>query len=854
MERLLDYFEPKNYQLTLNINKQTERIRGKVLIIGTPKSNTIKLHAKNLKISSVTIDDEKVPFVYEDEIVEIDLKSPFEEPVSQRGEREATEPRNDGREGEFRKRKTQVNLNIAFSLDINRNMEGAYLSTYRHNGKEQKLVTTQFESHYARQCFPCIDEPEAKATFDLKIISHDPDDTIISNMPAKREEIREVPTFNLEAETLDTKNTNKQKIVEFETTPRMSTYLLAFCVGHFQKKSTKTKNGIEITTYSALNQSKDLLDFPNQIAKEALDYYDDLFGIPYPLPKLDQIAIPDFESGAMENWGLVTYRESCLLAGPKTSQSTKEYIATVITHELSHQWFGNLVTMKWWDDLWLNESFASVMQYLSVNDLHPDWHIMEDFFTGDCYVALKRDSLPGVQAVKQPVNNPEEIATLFDGAIVYAKGAHLIFMLMRLMDRDKFFKGIKAYFKQHKYGNTTGDDLWAALQPHADFDVKDFMHAWISQSGYPVITPKSHSKDLSEKLSESEFTQKRFLITGETDKTTWPLPEITDDMSGHYLINLSDSQFDAKITNFTKLDLEQRLRLLIDRELLSKTPLVSSASLLELLPNFKDETSEPIWSIISTILIGLKIFAHPDTKYYQPYQKYVLDVISSQLTRLGFKPKKSEDQNDTKLRQIVLGFALYAEDSDTISVLSELYNDNYSEINPEIRSDVIMAKFKQTDEKIFSQLLEDYQTASDPSIRAMLLGTITDAKKPEHTKRLLKLLEEPEIVRPQDHIYLFVDLLTNHKTSKAAYDWLYSHWDYIRELAGEKTLDDYLRVSAARIRDDEEAKRFFTFFDQKSSDPALARSIAVAHSDIAARLNWLATDAPAVHAYLASRN
>lgn len=876
MEQLLDYFTPENYQLTLNINKDTERVRGKAVITGIPHADTIKFHAKNLKITSVKLADTKVPFSIENEdAISVDIKATDAEPAEPVSvtSSPASSP--------------TITLTIAYSFSLSHSMEGAYLSTYQHAGHTEKIVTTQFESHYARQCFPCIDEPAAKATFDLKIISHDPEDTILSNMPAKAERIRNVPTFNLEKAELDTKNTNQQKVVEFETTPRMSTYLLAFCLGHFHSQTTENAHGVKITTYCALNQDPSLLAFPNSIAAEALDFYDELFDTPYPLPKLDQVAIPDFEAGAMENWGLVTYRESCLLADDTTSQTTKEYIATVITHELSHQWFGNLVTMRWWDDLWLNESFANIMQYLSVDALHPDWHILEDFFTGDCYAALRRDSLPGVQAVKQPVNNPEEIATLFDGAIVYAKGARLIFMLYRLMGHDQFIAGIRDYFKKHQYSNTTGDDLWDALQPYADFDVKDFMNAWISQPGYPVVTDPDdgesaggvvgsldHSSDRNLGLSPlgtreraqrrdaalsgseegsggstapTDVHQQRFLVTGATDDTKWPLPLITDDMSGHYLLNLSGPEFEAKIARFPELSLEQRLRLLIDRELLSRTPLVSSASLMDLLSAFKNETSEPVWEIIATIINTLKIFCPPDSEYYHPYQRFVLSVITPELKRLGCAVNDSEDPADTKLRKIILGLALYADDEEGISALDQQFNPDYSKIHPEIRTAVISAHFKATKEKAFSQYLSDYQTIANPSIKAVLLDTITDAHHVDHAKRLLKLLEEPAIVRPQDHIYLVADLLYNHKTRDQAFDWLYGHWGYVKQLAGDKSLDDYVRIAAARVRTLDEADRFFEFFGQLSDDPALARSINVARTDINARLRWLKDDSAAVH-------
>ena len=411
MERLLEYFTPTNYNLSLNINKNSRKVYGTAIITGKPKADTVKLHAKDLNITSVTGEnDEKIDYKIEnDEIILNSAKK----------------------------------YTIKYSFFLNTNMQGCYLSSYQYQPDDEKephteyLVSTQFESHYARECFPCIDEPAAKATFDLKLITPDIEDTVISNMPAKSERVLEYESVNPDLDPHNTEitlnTTVKKKIVEFETTPKMSTYLLAFCLGRFHKKSKTNQHGVKITSYCALNQNPKTLSFANEIAADSLDYYDDKFDIQYPLPKLDQVAIPDFEAGAMENWGLVTYRESCMLVSPDDSKTTKEYISTVIAHELSHQWFGNLVTMEWWNNLWLNESFANMMEYVCVDAIRPSYHIWEYFFTGECRVALMRDALPGVQAVQQEVNDPAEIATLFDGAIVYAKGAHLMFQLYRLM-------------------------------------------------------------------------------------------------------------------------------------------------------------------------------------------------------------------------------------------------------------------------------------------------------------------------------------------------------------------------------------------------------------------------------------
>lgn len=841
MERLVEKFKPENYKLTLRINKWTEKVQGSVEVLGDFLKNPVKFDAVGLNISEVLVDGEPVHFVSDgkylilEDLDEASAKDSDNESDDNGGRAEVKSSKGEEKNSSNTEEGRKITVSIKYDFMLSHNMEGIYLSKYEFEGREERIVSTQFESHYAREGFPCIDEPAAKATFDVKIIDLDPEDTILGNMSKKSEKVIEYKTVGLDQDpqkgvALD--SMRRVKITDFETTPKMSTYLLAFTIGKLQKTTTKNKHGVEISTYAALNQAKDAVEFPNKIAAEVLDYYDDLFGIPYPLPKLDQVAVPDFEAGAMENWGLVTYRETCLLAGENSKKAQKEYVASVIAHELSHQWFGDLVTMKWWNNLWLNESFANMMQYYSIDKLHPDWKAWQDFFTDDCMMALSRDALPGVQAVQQEVETPEEIATLFDSSIVYAKGARLIFMLMRLMGEDNFFKGIRDYFKVHKYSNTTGDDLWAALQSYADFNVKEFMDAWISQPGYPMVT---------------DGAQQRFLLTGATDDTKWPLPKITDDMSGHYIINLSGPEFDEKIKNFDKLSLEQKLRLLIDRYFLSKTPIVSTGSLMDLVPKFKNEKSEPIFSIIADILSSLKIFAAPDTEYYPKLKQYIYSVIEPNLRRLGYKVKDGEETNDTKLRNLVLGFSIYCEKKEDLEALAEQYNEDFTKIPAETRNVVFDAKFRVSDEAVFDEFLERYKTESDSFIQHSLLSCITEARRPENTKKLFELLKRQDIVRPQNHIYLFSYLLSNFWTRKEAFDWGYDNWEYLKGFTSDQSMDDYVKVMAARVRTIDEFKRFEEFFDPKRDDKSIARSIEVGKTDIQARLRWIHDDADGVH-------
>lgn len=782
MEQLLKYFTPKNYKLSLKLDKHQKTREGIIEISGHSESKNIKFHCVGTEVDFVRGNDKNLDFSLENGLISC-----------------VVAPNCD------------LTLEIGFHGSLNENMQGAYLSTYKNGKSLEKVISTQFESHYARECFPCIDEPAAKATFDLSITIPEKDkDIVISNMPVKN--VVKNTTF-------------------FETTPRMSTYLLAFVIGKFKSKSIKNAHGVEITTYIPLNQRKETIDFANEIASKSLDYYNELFGIPYPLKKLDQVAVPDFEAGAMENWGLVTYRESCLLADEKTSLDTKKSVAITISHELSHMWFGDLVTMAWWDDLWLNESFASVMEYYAVDAIHPEYNIWEDFFTGDCLSALRRDALSGVQSVKQPVESPEEIATLFDGAIVYAKGARLMLMLIRLMGEKAFFKGVKKYFEKYAYKNTIGDNLWSSLQPFAKFNVKDFMHAWISQPGYPVLT---------------DGVGQRFLIDGSTDETMWPLPKITDDMSGHYLLNLSGPEFSEMLANFSNLSLEQRLRLLIDRMLLARTPIVSSASLLELLPEFKTEVSAPVWEILLSIIGDLKLFFPTDSEPEKKFKNFLIELITPNLSRLGVAPKSGESDGDQKLRQLLLSIARYAEDTPVLEELARLYKDNYLEIDPEIRDAVLSAKLYLEESTMFDLYLKKYQSLSDPELKFSLLCALTDAKLPENTKILLSLLKKPSIIKPQDHLYLYIFLRRNKATRSQALDWLFENWDYVVKMAGEKSVEDYPRYTAGSIKTKEEKDKFFTFFNQFSDVPVLKRTLKIAKTEIDSRLNLIEIDEKAV--------
>ena len=785
MERLIKYFVPEKYILDIFIDKNKRLNKGKVVVRGESKSETVKFHSVGLKILNVLVNGAEVSHKYEDDLLEVETGL---------GENE---------------------IEIEYEGRLNENMQGAYLSTYEYKGKTETIVATQFESHYAREAFPCIDEPAAKAVFELSVtVPEGTDDMILANTPV---------------------NTVVKNTTVFEPTPRMSTYLLAWVVGKFHGKTVTNAHGVEITTYCSLSQDVDSVDFANEVAAKSLEFYDDNFGVPYPLKKLDQVALPDFEAGAMENWGLVTYRESMMLAGKVATVGKKQCVALTVAHELSHQWFGDLVTMEWWDDLWLNESFASIMEYHAVDYCYPELKIWEGFFTGDCFGALVRDAYTDVQSVHQQVSDPAEIATLFDGAIVYSKGAHLMLMLIRLMGWNEFCAGCREYFEKYKYKNTVGDDLWACLTPHAEFEVGALMHAFIDRPGYPVITELG-----------KDFTQRRFLLDSEKmPESDWPLPEISEDMSGHYILNLSETEFSARLDDFDSLGLEEKLRLLIDRSLVCQTDLAPSADLLPLVLKFKNENSASVWEIVAVIIGQLKIFIEPESEDEARLKKFVGELTADKLAEVGLVTRKDDDENMLRLREILLALDYYAEDLENLRKLAEMYDRDYEKLDAEIRADILDAKM-YLEPEMLDEYLRAYQETVDPEIKADLRVAMTLTKNEENLRRLTELLGENEVVKLQDQTFWFVRLYRNFGARKMTWTWMVENWDWLKKTMGDKSLDSYPRYTANMIRTPDEFEAWKEFFWPMRDDPALARAIEIGKKEVAARLRLIKKDRDAV--------
>ncbi|MFZ2836514.1 MAG: M1 family metallopeptidase [Candidatus Saccharimonadales bacterium] len=836
VSQLIDQFVPEHYDLSLTLEREARYFEGVVTVHGVsrPGAEHIVLHSKDLAIESVTLDGKNADFASSDN-----------------DELFITHP--DINEGKHI-------ITIGFSGRITDAMHGLYPCYYEHEGIKKELLATQFESHHAREVFPCIDEPAAKATFDVTLTT-EKDVTILGNMPVT-------------SQTAD----DDRLITSFDRTPRMSTYLLAWTTGELHRKTATTKGGVEVNIWATPAQPTESLDFALDIATRTIDFFDEYFGIAYPLPKSDHVALPDFSSGAMENWGLITYREIALLADPATTSiASKHYIATVIAHELSHQWFGNLVTMQWWNNLWLNESFATLMEYIAIDALHPEWNVWLDFATMESIAALRRDSIDGVQAVQVDVNHPDEISTLFDGAIVYAKGARLLRMLQQYIGHEAFQAGLKTYFKSHAYSNTVGDDLWSALGEASGKDITTFMNTWISQSGYPVLSVSKQGEQIT--LSQQQF----FTGPHQPSDKLWPIPlespcsEMPELLStkteavtrhhetplrfnagdtAHFITHYSDELLAQLINEVRegKLSPLDRLQLLHEQTLLARGGVISSATLLPLLDAYKDEQTEAVWDIISIAISELKKFVETDEVAEKQLRTFAADLARKEYARLGWAPQPGEAEQDTKLRANIIGLMIYGEDADAIATALDTYaRTPLSELDPELRGLIISAAVRHSkDTTIIDTLLDQYRASSSAELQQDIACGVTSTKDTDAIKQLLSTLTDNSTIRSQDTGRWFVWLLRNRDGRSLTWQWLRDNWTWIEQtFAGDKSYDDYPRYSAGVLSTKAQLEEYRAFFTPLSTVPALTRVIAIGIVEIEGRVNLIERDSQAVRDALA---
>ncbi|MDA5457980.1 M1 family metallopeptidase [Weissella confusa] len=840
-EHFYKTFQPSHYDLYIDVNRGTKVISGRTTISGEAKATEISVHQKYLTITSVT-DEAGEDLAYtvdnEHEAIRVTLREVG--PTA---------------------------LTITYTAPLTDTMMGIYPSYYEVAGEKKQIIGTQFETTFARQAFPSIDEPEAKATFDLALkFDEQPGEIVLANMPELREE---------------------DGVHYFATTVRMPTYLVAFAFGDLQSKTTRTKSGVEVGVFATKAHKANELDFALDIAKRSIEFYEDFYQTPYPLPHSWQLALPDFSAGAMENWGLVTYREAYLTLDPdNTPLRQKQVVATVIAHELAHQWFGDLVTMKWWDDLWLNESFANMMEYVAIDAIEPDWHIWELFQTDDVSAALNRDATDGVQSVHVQVEDPAEIDALFDGAIVYAKGARMLVMVRALLGDDALRKGLKAYFDAHQYGNATGADLWQALGDASGLDVGAIMTSWLEQPGYPVATAAVVDDQLT--LSQQQF----FIGEGEEKGRQWQIPlnsnygavpellteheivvgdyqqlraesgqpfQLNVGNNSHFIVKYDETLLADLAQDATNLSAISQLQLLQDQRLLAEGRLTSYATVVPLLQTFANSEHVVVTTALYDVANNLKKFVTPDSEEEHQLQMFFDSLSRQQVARLGWHAQAGESSDDAITRPLVLRAALYAQNAEAIAAAHDLFVAHQADLAAlpaEVRGLVLRNEVENYgSEALFDQLLQAYVASSDATFKRDIQGALTQTPDSDLIATLISKFEDANTIKPQDLRAWYRGVLANKHGQQVAWDWIRADWQWLQDtVGGDMEFTTYITVTAAIFQTAERLAEFKAFFEPKLPTPGLTREITMDIKVVETRVALVEAEQEAVNAAVRAAN
>ncbi|OGH25027.1 MAG: hypothetical protein A3B47_02950 [Candidatus Levybacteria bacterium RIFCSPLOWO2_01_FULL_39_24] len=825
--RLPEHVIPKRYSITLFPNLQEFTFSGEeeiTLELREPAKEII-LHAAELEITSAEIISDKKKLkaakITYDEKAETATIS-FDNIIT----------------------KGESKLKLTFAGILNDKMRGFYRSKYKHEGKDQHMAVTQFESTDARRAFPSFDEPAKKAIFDVRLII--PGDHVAISNTIESEIAEHSPGY---------------KIVTFEPTPKMSTYLLALIVGKFEHIEVKTKAGVKVrvfTTFGKKHQAK----FALNTAKKCLEFYEDYFGIPYPLPSLDLIAIPDFASGAMENWGAVTYRETALLVDEELSSTVnKQWVALVIAHELAHMWFGNLVTMEWWTHLWLNEGFASYIEYLAVDKIFPAWHIWTQFVYMDHSKALELDGLKNTHPIEVEVHHPSEISEIFD-AVSYSKGASIIRMLANYLGEKVFQKGLQSYLKKHQYSNATTLDLWAALEKVSGRKVKKIMENWTGKPGYPLVTVSDQDKKL--KLTQSRFFSSPLSASALNDKTLWSIPldsflfskESLFIPKSKGLIKLNGGE-----TSFVRVQYpqsllklleepirgkrlmpEDRFGLIRDAFMLSQSGHSSTIDALKLAQAYVQEDNFIVWAEIASDLktISNLIVGQP---FGDQYKTFCRNIFKSIATKIGWNKEPQESHSRTLLRSIVLSAFGSNGDKGTIQKAGEIFAEivlNKSKIDPDLRGVVYNLVAENGGEKEYLKLKNLYSNSPFQEEKDRIFRALCFFKNIKLLKKSLDMAFSDQM-RAQDRFKAISFIWANPVGRDLAWEYVQSNWESItKTFAGGHLYPRFIQ-SAAYFTDNKKADEIEKFF-KKNPSVGLERTIAQVTEQIRANDLWLKRD------------
>ncbi len=762
---------PKHYVLSFEPDFASFTFKGKERLRFSLSSGTdvLELHAAELDITSCS-----VVFSGKTLSVSVKIKKKEEKIVIKLPEKISGD----------------AELVLEFTGVLNDKLVGFYRSEYVNgSGTKKYLATTQFEAADARRAFPCVDEPAAKATFDVTLVV-DEKLAALSNMPI-----------------VDEKKEGAKKHVRFERTPVMSTYLLYLAVGDFEHLEDRLGDvAVRVVTVQG---KKEQGRFALELTKNFLTYFNDYFGIPYPLPKLDMIAVPDFASGAMENWGAITFREAMLLFDEKTSSTdTKQRIAEVIAHELAHQWFGNLVTMKWWNDLWLNESFATFMATKAVATLFPAWDFWDQFLKLSMNEAMSLDALKSSHPIDVEVKSPAEIREIFDD-ISYDKGGCVLRMLEDFVGEQNFRHGLQKYLTVHRYANATTNDLWAAIASVSGKPVQRMMDSWVRQMGYPIVYVRKEDKKLVLK-------QNRFLLETNHGEGQWlvPVSYAVDGQVGAVLLEQKEislplsvswikvnvghkgfyrTAYPTDMLQILKKQIDQRALGPIDRwgvqnDLFAQcvAGCVSLRTYLDFVRSYATDENYLATADVAESLYALYVLCAGESTW-ENIVRFNTNYLEVLYKRLGWEPRSNEKHTDVLLRSFVLSALGRHGHPEVLAEAQKrflLFLKNPDSLRGDLRSTVYSLAAWQGDEKTYKNILKLYKKTPSQEEKVRFLAALSNFAREDLLLKTLDLTLKKD-VRSQ-HCFIPLGVVANNIHGKdLVWPWLREHWKKIAVKAGK---------------------------------------------------------------------
>jgi len=771
--------EVKQYDLFMDVDFTGLKYTGKVTIDLTSTGN-VNLDAVNLQVTSVRSGTRNIPFKQNGPVVEIQT-------------------------GRF-----SGPLEVEYKGKVSDNFTGLYKASYG----EGYVLSTHLEAVQARKVLPCVDHPAFKAYFKVTVRTES-DLSVISNMPIDSE-----------------KNEGNKKITSFQKTPKMSTYLLYLGIGKWVESKDHWGKIQLYSAYAKRSKGEIKMDFAFEAAKNVLDYYESYFGIPYELPKLHQVAVPEFAYGAMENWGAITYREILLHVDKDTTVRTKKAVASVIAHEIAHMWFGDLVTMKWWDDLWLNESFATFMGQKSVDSAYPQWVIWQDFVRTQTAGAQARDGLKSTHPIEAKVRDPAEIEELFD-EISYGKGASILRMIEAYIGPDKFQKGVASYLQQFRYSNAAGRDFWTHLQQASGTEVNRIMEAWIGKAGYPIVTVSLSNTKLN-------LEQERFLLAGGIEKQTWPVPvtmtvdgktqrflfdkekseinlvsdpkslKLNIDQTGFYIVyyqgkNLQDRVWSSKLSVLDKWGLASDAKQFLFS---GKMPFKEYLTLIE---RYQDEQQYlPAYEISDQLALLYQIAPKKLVETSKRFHSTELRVLQTK-----------KDDNSSLLKGIVAARLVLLDDvyaKEASSKFKDLAN-----VEPDMKESVVMGYARSTND--YDGLMERYKKSTTDEDRLRYLEGLASFKKPELVAKTLEFSLSGSVKR-QDVRNVIYYATNNPDARDVTWQWFKTNIEkLIKMYDGTAQLSSVMRayVSIFGVGHVGEAESLFNEHPLPGADATLER-------------------------------